>query len=326
MRRVASLLLPALCLLLSSSWALAQTGASQRAGGAYNPCPQHAAPRPGCTSTPESTVQYVVCITSGIPTPGGPTTYYISGISLVDYAPYMGANVPQPPPGKSGLPWIDEFQEYVARTNPRAGKVSLNCNRARTETEAKATFAAVMPSGPPNRVQVVQTGWLYATNPPIAPPAPPAPLAAPPASASTTAPPAAAAAVAPAAAATAPPRAATPAQVAAASTPAATVAPQPRPTTPKPPPAAKPARQPLYVACWAEVPSKHTAYFSAAFESQNIKDPRTEFHQRVMMSYGAVGQFNCAGKPSAAEAEQQLEQWKETARAKDTIVDTGWKP
>jgi hypothetical protein len=282
---------------------------------------------------------------TGIATPGGPTTYYMSGIFLIDQSRYV--NLPPPPPGTSPLPFINEFQQYVlqtyprAQTSPRAGKPAVSCNRARTETEAKATFQAMLPSGPASRIEVVQTGWKYAPNPPITPPtavasAPAAAAAAGPATAAVAAPAAAApasttaasptatAAVAPTSAAPAPLRA--PAPQAAATAPSSpTPTPQPRPATPKPPPE-KPEKKPQYVACWAEVPSHHTAYFSATFEAQVMKDVRTEFHKMVMMTYGPVGQFNCAAKPSPAEAEQQLEQWKATARARDTLVETGWRP
>ena len=310
MRHVGSLLLPAGCLLLWSSCALAQGAASPRATPSSNSC-SHTL-RPGCESEQVSPVEYAVCMT-GIATPGGPTTYYMSGIFLTDDSRY--ANLPPPPPGTSPLPFINEFQQYVlrtyprAQTSPRAGKPAVSCNRARTETEAKATFQAMLPSGPSNRIEVVQTGWKYAPNPPITPP---------------TAVASAPAAAAPPSAAPAPPRA--PAPQAAATAPSSpTPTPQPRPATPKPPPE-KPEKKPQYVACWAEVPSHHTAYFSATFETQVMKDVRTEFHKMVMMTYGPVGQFNCAAKPSPAEAEQRLEQWKATARAKDTLVDTGWKP
>jgi hypothetical protein len=57
-----------------------------------------------------------------------------------------------------------------------------------------------------------------------------------------------------------------------------------------------------------------------------MKDVRNEFHKMIMMTYGPVGQFNCLARPSPSEADQQLQQWRETARARDTIVETGWKP
>jgi len=328
MRRVGSIVLP-LCLFLYSSCSLAQghTAEHRIPAGSAESCNSATTSTHtlSCTPARARAVFYAWCMTGGIAAPGKRPTAYMSGIFLIDTAPYMGANVPQPAPGTSLFPWMNQFQQYVAQTYPHTGTVSYSCDNSNTEADAQARRDPVLHT--PGAFPIVDTGWKYAPNPPIAPPAavsaaatiaPPAATAvAPPAQASVSPPAAAPASAAPA-------RAASP-QTPAASPSAAPAASQPRPAMPKPPPE-KPEKEPQYVGCWAEVPSRHTAYFSATFELHAIAAQRTEFRKMVMMAYGPVGQFNCAAKPSPAEAEQQLEQWKATARAKDTIVDTGWKP
>ena len=316
MRRVASVTLQAVGILLSSSWAFAQGTPSGTSPG--NPCPQHTL-RPGCESaTPYSTVSYTFCETSGIPAPGKPTIYYASEIFLIDMAPYT--NAPQPPPGTSPFPWMNEFTQYVSQTYAHGGKVTLTCTNSNTEAEAQANLDTVMRSGTPGRLEVEQTGWKYAPSPPIKPPvsataAATAPAATPAASPVT-------AAAAPPATAAAPPSA-TAAQPL---TSANSAAPQPPPATSESPPPAKPAKRSIYGACWAEVKARQSAYFSAVFEAPGIAGPREEFRRMVLTSYGTISRFSCEQKPSSAEAEQELQQWKDAARAKDTIVDTGWRP
>jgi len=341
MRRIASLVLPAVSLLLWSSWALAQSGTQQHriTPAPAEPCSSAAASRhpvSGCTPAPARTVYYTWCMTGGLSAPGARTSAYVSDVFLIDMAPYIGADVPQPAPGTTPFPWVNQFQQYVTQTYPHTGRVAVTCDNSNSEADAQARREPALRGAFP----VVETGWKYAPSPPIAPPtvsaeaaiAHPATAAVAPSTPAVVAPPAAAAASPPAAAAggatagaTAPGRAAAPPQAATApSTPAPSATPQPRPKPSKPP--EQPEKKPQYVACWAEVPSQHTAYFSATFEAQAMAAQRTEFRKMLMTTYGFVGQFNCTAKPSAAEAEQQLQQWRETARTKDTIVETGWKP
>ena len=330
MRRVGSIVLQ-FCLLLWSSWSLAQSPAGEHRipAGSAESCNSAttSAHRLSCAPAQTRTVFYAWCMTGGIAALGKRPTAYMSGIFLIDTAPYISANVPQPAPGTSPFPWMNQFQQYIAQTYPHTGTVSYTCNNSNSEADAQARRDPVLHT--PGAFPIVDTGWKYAPNPPIAPPV------AVSAAAATIAPPAAAAVAPPAQAPVSPPAAAaapasaTPAhaspQSVATAPSAAPAAPQSKPATPKPQPE-KPEKEPQYVACWAEVPSHHTAYFSATFELHAIAAQRTEFHKMVMMTYGPVGQFNCAARPSPAEAEQQLERWKATVRAKDAIVDTGWKP
>jgi hypothetical protein len=99
---------------------------------------------------------------------------------------------------------------------------------------------------------------------------------------------------------------------AAASTPAAPVVPS--------------AQDQKYAVCWAEVPAHRTAYFSAPFPyAANFEEARTGYRKFVITKYGQVGQLNCRVLSSLAEAQQQTQTWMNAARAKDTIVETGWK-
>jgi len=82
----------------------------------------------------------------------------------------------------------------------------------------------------------------------------------------------------------------------------------------------------MYVACWAEVPSHNTAYFSATFEAPTVYGARKEFRKLVTTQYGAVGKLQCAGKFNETVVNEQVEKWKESARSKNAIVDTNWQP
>jgi pyruvate/2-oxoglutarate dehydrogenase complex dihydrolipoamide acyltransferase (E2) component len=347
MRRVGSFVLPAVCVLLWSSSVLAQGSPGQRPSAANNPCPQHSAnPRPGCTSPAPNAnplVRYGYCTVEGARVPGKPTrTFYLTGVFLYDLG-RLDANV-SAASDPNQLPWVRDFREYLVQTYhlppPRPFDGAVNCNGADTEAAAQAGFDQIARSGTPGFSEIVQTGWKYAPNPPIAPPAAapavPTPsarpttaaaapaVAAPPAQAAVSQP--GAAAVAPPAATPPPPRAVAP-QQAAATAPIAPATPQPRPAAPKPPPAEKPEKKPLYMACFAELQSSHTAYFSATFESPDANEPKAEFHKMVAKTYGPVsGQFACIRKPSASEVAQQVQRWKDSVQAKDKIIETGWKP
>jgi hypothetical protein len=79
----------------------------------------------------------------------------------------------------------------------------------------------------------------------------------------------------------------------------------------------------MYVACWAEVPSRSTAYFSATFAAPTVNGVRKEFRQFVTTQYGPVSKVQCAGKFSETVVNEQVEKWKDSARStKNAIVDT----
>jgi hypothetical protein len=82
----------------------------------------------------------------------------------------------------------------------------------------------------------------------------------------------------------------------------------------------------MYVACWAEVPSHNTAYFTAPFPSPTVYAARKEFRQLVTTQYGVVGKLQCAGKFNETVVNEQVEKWKDSARSKSAIVDTNWQP
>jgi hypothetical protein len=79
----------------------------------------------------------------------------------------------------------------------------------------------------------------------------------------------------------------------------------------------------MYVACWAEVPSNNTAYFSAKFAGPAVSPVRKQFRTFVTTHYGPVSKLQCAGKFSEAVLNEQVEKWKDSARTeKNAIVDT----
>jgi hypothetical protein len=82
----------------------------------------------------------------------------------------------------------------------------------------------------------------------------------------------------------------------------------------------------MYVACWAEVPSHNTAYFSATFEAPSAYNARKEFRKLVTTQYGPVSKLQCAGKFSETVVNEQVEKWKDAAHTENTIVDTDWQP
>jgi hypothetical protein len=85
------------------------------------------------------------------------------------------------------------------------------------------------------------------------------------------------------------------------------------------------ATGPMYVACWAEVPSHNTAYFSATFVAPAIYSARKEFSELVTAQYGAVNQVQCAGKFSEAVVKDKVQRWKDKASAaNNAIVETDW--
>jgi hypothetical protein len=81
----------------------------------------------------------------------------------------------------------------------------------------------------------------------------------------------------------------------------------------------------LYVACWADVPSHNTAYFSATFVAPTAYSARKEFRELVTTQYGAVSHVKCASKFSKAVMRDIVQQWKDKARAtNNAIVETDW--
>jgi len=306
MRRVGLFASCAVVAFVFSQGALAQLGG----GSSSN---EHRIVPGAPPRAPAQTVFYAWCQTGGVPAPGGRGSSYISGIFLVDTA--VLAHLP---PGTKFPPWMSQFQQYVAEHYPHAAgaEIGVSCDNSTTESAAQARRDGnVRQQG---AFPLVDTGWKFAPDPPIAPPSavPAAAAATPPAAATAAAAtPPATRAVAPSAAPTASPGAASPQAGAAPPNPTAAT-PQAQPATPK----AK------YVACWAEVKSRQSAYFSTVFEAPGVAEPREAFRTMVMTSYGGISRFACEQKGSSAEAEQQLQQWKDAARARDTIVETGWKP
>jgi hypothetical protein len=83
----------------------------------------------------------------------------------------------------------------------------------------------------------------------------------------------------------------------------------------------------FHVACWAEVPSHSTAYFTATFGAPAVSSARKEFRKLVTTQYGPVSNLQCTGKFSGTAVNEQVEKWKDSARStKNAIVDTGWHP
>jgi hypothetical protein len=78
----------------------------------------------------------------------------------------------------------------------------------------------------------------------------------------------------------------------------------------------------LYVACWAEVSSQNTAYFSATFAGPAVNPVRKQFRTFVTTHYGPVSKVQCTGKFNQAVVNEQVEKWKESARTeKNAIID-----
>jgi hypothetical protein len=87
------------------------------------------------------------------------------------------------------------------------------------------------------------------------------------------------------------------------------------------------ASRSMHVACWAEVPSHNTAYFSATFAAPSVYNARKEFRQLVTAQIGPVSKLQCAGKFSETVVNERVEEWKDSARStKNAIVDTDWRP
>ena len=84
-----------------------------------------------------------------------------------------------------------------------------------------------------------------------------------------------------------------------------------------------PALGSLYVACWAEVPSNNTAYFSATFAGPAVNPVRKQFRTFVTTQFGPVSKLQCTAALARAAVTEQVEKWKDTARtAQNAIVET----
>ena len=84
----------------------------------------------------------------------------------------------------------------------------------------------------------------------------------------------------------------------------------------------------MYVACWAEVASNNTAYFSPTFAASSVNVVRKEFRKVVTTQYGPVNKLQCTGKFSGSMVNEQVEKWKDSARTTnnaiiDLFADTG---
>jgi hypothetical protein len=81
----------------------------------------------------------------------------------------------------------------------------------------------------------------------------------------------------------------------------------------------------MYVACWAEVPSHGTAYFSSMFAAPSAYKARREFRELVTAQYGTVSQVQCASKFSETVVKDIVQRWKDKASAANSaIVETDW--
>ena len=81
-----------------------------------------------------------------------------------------------------------------------------------------------------------------------------------------------------------------------------------------------PARGGMYVACWAEVASNNTAYFSPTFAASSVNVVRKEFRKVVTTQYGPVSKLQCTGKFSGTMVSEQVEKWKDSARTTNNAI------
>jgi len=81
-----------------------------------------------------------------------------------------------------------------------------------------------------------------------------------------------------------------------------------------------PAPGSMYVACWAEVASNNTAYFSPTFAAPSVNDVRKEFRKVVTTQYGPVSKLQCTGKFSGTMVSEQVKKWKDSARTTNNAI------
>src|SRR6185295_18205180 len=74
-----------------------------------------------------------------------------------------------------------------------------------------------------------------------------------------------------------------------------------------PDPATSPTYVQSYVACWAEVPSQNTAYFSATFAMPPHNTLKEQFRTFVTTQYGPVNKLRCTAALSSAAVTKQVE-------------------
>jgi hypothetical protein len=261
-----------------------------------------------------SRAAYTFCLSH--PTP--PDTSYFSGIFVIDPSIDGDARTWNaesqkiaatghggPPPA----PWVEQFDQFLTQTYSRTRKGAGSCNSFATLAEAQKRLDEVIQSEQNFKYKVVETNWKYNTAHPIAPPA-------------TVSQPVAAAPIAP----PRPPTATPPVAPAASPAPVA-----PRPNVSGPHVAAAPIAPPLqatsYAVCWSESPVRKTAYFGVPFPAVKVDNQAwaKEYRDFLTTKYGRVGLISCRTLKSLPEAQQQVQTWMDTARARDTLVETGWK-
>jgi hypothetical protein len=77
---------------------------------------------------------------------------------------------------------------------------------------------------------------------------------------------------------------------------------------------------PMYAACWAEVPSQNSAYFSATFAASSVNALRKQFRSFVTTQFGPVSKLQCTGKFSGTVVNEQVEKWKDSARTTNNAI------
>ena len=77
---------------------------------------------------------------------------------------------------------------------------------------------------------------------------------------------------------------------------------------------------PMYAACWAEVPSQNSAYFSATFAASSVNALRKQFRTFVTTQFGPVSKLQCTGKFSGTVVNEQVEKWKDSARTTNNAI------
>ena len=85
---------------------------------------------------------------------------------------------------------------------------------------------------------------------------------------------------------------------------------------------------PVYVSCWAEVPSLNTAYFSATFLMPAFNTLKDQFRTFVTTQYGPASKLQCTTALSSAAVTKQVDKWKDSARTTnnaiiDLVANTG---
>ena len=288
MRRVTSLTTPELALLLFLfSLFMAVPSAWAQHNGAAGP-----------SASPVS--RWTMCVAPGAPSSinsGTRRTMYISG-TVLTVPPSNEQDV-----GKAFARFIEN--KFLAK-----GMSSFpNCWSGSSASDAQRGLKGRADC---SRWECVETGWTYDTSGATGSAISPTPSVAPVASAPVKPP-------------TPPNAAAQPDNDAVAPAPAA-----PRRNVPVAPVAAAPIApepQTNYAVCWSESPARKTAYFGVPFLVSKVDNQAwaKQYRDFLTMKYGQVGLTSCRTLKSLPEAQQQTQTWMDRARARDTVVDTGWK-